>query len=69
MTNRNKKLVIIFKKKFFLQYFLVLLLLKTIFSYFIKINKFLIVFTRYIKNKNVYFLSLSFISLFMFFNV
>ena len=44
-----------FKKIKFLQNFQVLLLLKTVFSYFIKINKFLIVFTRYIKKKNVYF--------------
>ena len=43
-------------KKFkFLEYFQVFLLLKIIFSYFIKINEYLIVFTRYIKNKNVYF--------------
>ena len=43
------------KKKKSLQYSLVLQLLKPISSYFIKINKFLIVFTRYIKNKKVYF--------------
>ena len=44
-------------KNIFLQYFLVLLLLKTSFSYFIKINILSIVFTRYIKKKNVYLLS------------
>ena len=40
MTNRNEKKLKYLKKFTFLQCFLVFLLLKTIFSYFIKINKF-----------------------------